>query len=131
MKTHLLFPANLLLPLLLFSFAGTAQMIQNKTGPNSSQPPYLFPANATARFTSVITAGDAVNGYKMVGVPDGLGAFDNGNGTFTLLMNHELNNTTGITRVHGSTGAFISKWIIKKSDLSVISGEDLIKKINL
>ena len=72
-----------------------------------------------------------MNGYKMVGVPDGLGAFDNGNGTFTLLVNHELNNTMGITRLHGSKGAFISKWIIKKSDLSVISGEDLIKKINL
>jgi hypothetical protein len=29
----------------------------------------------------------------MHGIPDGLGAFDNANGTFTLLMNHELGNT--------------------------------------
>src|SRR6185295_14996980 len=43
---------------------------------------------------SLLTVGDTnrpdVNGYKMVGLPDGLGAFDNGNGNFTLLMNHEL-----------------------------------------
>ncbi len=29
----------------------------------------------------------------MVGIPDGLGAFDNHDGTFTVLMNHELGNT--------------------------------------
>ena len=39
---------------------------------------------------SILTAGDSVNGYRMAGWPDGLGAYDNGDGTFTLLMNHEL-----------------------------------------
>jgi 2',3'-cyclic-nucleotide 2'-phosphodiesterase (5'-nucleotidase family) len=65
----------------------------------------------------------------MVGIPDGLGAFDNGDGTFTLLMNHELSTTAGVTRAHGSTGAFVSKWIINKSDLTVISGSDLIQTV--
>jgi len=99
---------------------------------NSSKDPYLTPFIPGVKFTSILTAGDAVgNGYKMVGTPDGLGAFDNGNGTFTLVMNHELGNTSGIARAHGSTGAFVSKWIINKSDLTVTSGSDLIQNVKL
>jgi hypothetical protein len=64
-----------------------------------------------------------------VGIPDGLGAFDNGDGTFTLLMNHEIPATVGVTRAHGARGAFVSKWIIRKSDLAVIHGEDLIQEV--
>jgi hypothetical protein len=131
MKIRLL-PIATLLMILTHSFLiSESQIVQNKIGPNSSQPPYLIPSNAASGFTSILTAGDAINGYKMAGVPDGLGAFDNGNGTFTLLMNHELNSAVGAVRMHGSKGTFVSKWVIKKDDLSVISGEDLIKKINL
>jgi hypothetical protein len=73
----------------------------------------------------------------MCGVPDGLGAFDNGNGTFTLLMNHEITTTgnppmpLGIVRAHGAAGSFVSKWVINKADLSVLSGSDLIKDVYL
>lgn len=67
----------------------------------------------------------------MSGIPDGLSAFDNGDGTFTLLMNHEILNTLGVTRAHGSIGAFVSKWIINKQDLSVISGTDLMQNVKL
>jgi hypothetical protein len=80
---------------------------------------------------SIITTGDAVGGYRMVGIPDGLGAFDNGDGTFTVLMNHELGATAGIARAHGSPGAFVSRWTIREDDLSVVKGEDLIQTVNL
>lgn len=36
-----------------------------------------------------------------------------------------------MTRAHGGTGAFVSKWIINKSDLSVVAGSDLIQTVNL
>jgi Esterase-like activity of phytase/Bacterial Ig domain/PA14 domain/Secretion system C-terminal sorting domain/Bacterial protein of unknown function (DUF839) len=113
-----------------FSFIA-ATISQGITGPSSSQTPYLVPSIPNISFTSIITANDAVGGYKLAGIPDGLGAYDNGNGTFTLLANHEIGNTLGIARAHGSKGAFVSKWVINKSDLSVVSGEDLMKKINL
>ncbi|MBS3914906.1 MAG: esterase-like activity of phytase family protein [Bacteroidetes bacterium] len=106
-------------------------LFQGVSAQNSSQSPYILPAEAGSNYTAILTAGDNVNGYKMAGIPDGIGAFDNNNGTFTVLLNHELGNTSGITRAHGSTGAFISKWNINKSDLSVNSGEDLIKNVNL
>src|SRR6185369_7565075 len=60
-----------------------------------------------------------------VGIPDGLGAFDNGDGTFTLLMNHELGNTLGAVRAHGGTGAFVSRWVIDKESLEVLQIQDL------
>jgi hypothetical protein len=96
--------------------------------------PYLTPVAAGVTTKALFTVGDSVNAkadgtpYKMVGIPDGLGAFDNGDGTFTLLMNHEI-SSGGITRAHGATGAFVSKWKIRKGDLTVLGGEDLIQSV--
>ena len=104
---------------------------QTITGPSSSKSPYIVPVIPGAKFTSILTTPDIVSGYKMCGTPDGLGAFDNGDGTFTLLMNHEFGNTAGIVRAHGSKGAFVSRWIINKSNLSVVSGGDLMQNVNL
>lgn len=111
----------------LFQIKSTAQV----KGPSSSQTPYIIPVGGGVQTTSVLTTPDVIGGYKMIGIPDGLGAFDNGNGTFTLLMNHELGNTSGAVRAHGSIGAFVSKWIINKTSLAVISGSDLMQNVNL
>jgi autotransporter-associated beta strand protein len=96
------------------------------TGPSSSQTPYLTPTAPGWSSTSILTVGDAIGGYQMVGIPDGLGAFDNGNGTMTVLANHELGNTSGTVRGHGAIGAFVSKWVINTSTWQVISGGDLV-----
>lgn len=95
----------------------------------SSRPSYLQGTDGTTTFTSILTTGDSVGGYQMVGIPDGLGAFDNGNGTFTVLMNHEIPSALGTTRAHGAVGAFVSEWVIRKSDLAVMSGQDLIQHV--
>lgn len=119
---------------------------------SSSEYPYLLPAQPSVFIKSLMTVGDAVSykphtaiPYRMVGIPDGLGAFDNdgegdendcdrdykgereNRGTFTLLMNQELVSNVGVARDHGFTGAFISKWVIDKKTLTVLKGEDLIK----
>ncbi|SDW01021.1 hypothetical protein [Nitrosomonas communis] len=108
------------------------------TGPSSSASPYLTPLTNGVEFTSILTVGDSVRlkhkgneTYRMVGIPDGLGAYDNNDGTITVLMNHELRNTAGVVRNHGDKGAFVSKWQIRKNDLKVLNGEDLIKKLEL
>ena len=102
------------------------------TGPSSSQSPYLLPIAPGVTNTSLLTVGDAaVNGYRMVGIPDGLGAYDNGDGTITVLMNHELRPDRGTVRAHGAKGAFVSKWIIEKKTLKVLEGSDLIKQLVL
>jgi VCBS repeat-containing protein len=117
--------------------SATAPTVDTSKGLSSSATPYMIPTTPGSGVSvkSILTVGDSVNNkpdgtpYKMVGVPDGLGAFDNGDGTFTLLMNHELGSTSGITRAHGGKGAFVSSWVINKSDLSVVSGSDLIQNV--
>ncbi len=106
-----------------------------ETGPSSSASPYLVPVSSGVVTRSILTVGDSVNNkpggtepYRMVGIPDGLGAYDNGNGTFTVLMNHELPANAGAVRAHGERGTFVSKWVIEKGTLRVLSGEDLIQR---
>ncbi len=107
------------------------------TGPSSSASPYLVPVAAGARTVSLLTVGDAVgpDDYQMVGIPDGLGAFDNGDGTFTVLMNHEIgtsaatNAPLGAVRAHGAAGAFVSRWTVEASSLAVVDGADLIDEV--
>jgi hypothetical protein len=64
-------------------------------GPSSSQTPYLVRLKSGVVTKSVLTTGDAVDGYRMAGIPDGLGTYDNGDGTFTVLMNHQIPNSRG------------------------------------
>lgn len=97
----------------------------------SSQSPYLLSSAPGVKTTAILTAGDKVGNYMLAGLADGTGAYDNGNGTFTFLISHEMGNTVGVNRAHGAKGAFVSKWVINKSDLSVVSGSDLIQKVNL
>jgi len=123
---------NILQTLLLGALTvGSAVAQTTVTGPSSSQSPYVTPAASGVTITSILTATDIIGGYKMCGTPDGLGAYDNGNGTFTLLMNHEFGNGAGGQRAHGSVGSFVSKWVINKTTLAVVSGADLIQNVNL
>ena len=95
-------------------------------GPSSSETPYLVSTADNVYIESLLTVGDSVGGYRMVGIPDGLGAFDNGDGTFTVLMNHEI-SSGGAVRAHGANGAFVSEWVFDKTTLEVLSGHDLMQ----
>jgi hypothetical protein len=46
-------------------------------------------------------------------------------------MNHELAEDKGVKRAHGASGAFVSKWTLDIEKLSLINGEDLIRKVML
>ena len=101
--------------------------------PSSSQAPYLVSMDSHVYTESLLTTGDSVGNYKMAGIPDGLGAFDNGDGTFTVLMNHEIgvsgSTPLGAVRAHGAAGAFVSEWVFDKTTLEVKSGHDLIQHV--
>ena len=103
------------------------------TGPSSSQTPYLTPTAPGWSATSILTVGDAISGYQMAGIPDGLGAFRNVDGTMTVLANHEIGTVSssdptllGTARAHGAAGGFVSKWVINTSTWQVISGGDFL-----
>ncbi|HKS64536.1 MAG TPA: phytase, partial [Xanthobacteraceae bacterium] len=98
------------------------------TGPSTAQTPYLVPTRSGVSFTSILSAGEGLPGspWKLVGLPDGIGAFDNGNGTITVLLNHELSGNAGIVRAHGSAGAFVDRLVIDIGSLRVLSAGELI-----
>jgi hypothetical protein len=132
--------------------AGASAQVQ---GPSSSATPYVLPLSGIGlpnypyiQTTSILSVGDttayvgggssptstgtgatAANRYGMAGIPDGLGAFDNGDGTFTVLMNQELGSGSGVVREHGAIGGFTSRLVIDKNTLSVVSGQDLMKQV--
>jgi len=122
-------------PLLI---AGPTLLLPKKTqaapigniGPSTTTEPYLVPSVPGVKFISLLTVGDSIEGYRMVGIPDGLGAYASSNGNFTLLMNHELGGTSGIVRAHGSKGAFVSRWIIDRATLKVRRGQDFTQTPN-
>jgi hypothetical protein len=119
--------------------AGAAEPVQ---GPTSSQPSYVSPTATGWTATSLITVGDGAeqNGYRMVGLPDGLGAIGGAWSTdlrkytrpdlyMTVFMNHEVRQEWGVPRAHGQKGAFVSQWTIDLGSLRVLRGEDLIRRV--
>ena len=120
-------PLLFISPSLLTPAKARAQNI----GPSTTKDAYLLPSIPGVETFSILTVGDSVGGYRMVGIPDGLGAFKSGHGEFTLLMNHEISaNPAGIVRAHGSKGAFVSRWTIDRETLEVTKGEDLTPSAN-
>ena len=98
----------------------------------TSTPSYVLPLEPNVRIVSIVTTGDALPSDGVFGgVPDGIGAFDNGDGTITVLVNHELTSSEGIMRDHGSIGAYVDRLVIDKATLAVVSADDLIKTVHL
>jgi hypothetical protein len=131
MKKNLQLAFGLLLSHLSFNVTAQITGTAVVTGPSTTNTPYMIPAASNITVTSILTAGDIVGGYTLAGLGDGMGAYDNGDGTFSLLINHEMGSTAGLVHAHGQAGAFVSKWIINKNTLAVVSGADLIQNVNI
>jgi len=112
------------------------------TGPSSSASPYVVPVAPGVEIRSIVTTGDVIDTktgpaaqaghpYKFGGIPDGIGAFDNHDGTFTVLVNHELGSSSGVEREHGSKGAYVTELVVDKDTLEVVGAQDLIDHVHL
>ena len=99
----------------------------------TSIKPYIVPtAGSPYAIVPVLSVGDKVPEtsnparlFQMVGIPDGLGARPNDDGTITLFMNHELARSVVSQATIGGPaerGAFVSKYLLA-DDGSVLSGE--------
>jgi hypothetical protein len=89
----------------------------------TSVKPYVEPVGGDYQIKALFSVDDRVpllggapgQEYRMVGIPDGLGAHPNGDGTSTLFMNHELGFTAQSEPVVGgpkNRGAIVSQWIL-------------------
>jgi Alkaline phosphatase PhoX len=104
---------------------------------STSVKPYVVAVGDEYEVGALFSANDTVpvlggsGTYRMVGIPDGLGAHDNGNGTSTLFMNHELGNAAQSEPYVGGTknrGAIVSKWILD-ADGDPIAGKRAYDKV--
>ena len=94
--------------------AAPAQALPAGDGPSTTVAPYGLPAHAGVSITSLLTVDDAARpdqGVDMVGIPDGLGAFEQ-DGDMVVYMNHEFGATAGVVRAHGQKGSFVSRNVI-------------------
>jgi hypothetical protein len=89
----------------------------------TSIKPYVEPVGSHYQVKALFSADDKVpllggaagQQYRMVGIPDGLGAHRNRDGTATLFMNHELGFTALSEPVVGgpkNRGAIVSRWTL-------------------
>jgi Alkaline phosphatase PhoX len=89
----------------------------------TSVKPYVAPVGGAYQVRALFSADDRVplvggapgQQYRMVGIPDGLGAHRNRDGTSTLYMNHELGFTALSEPVVGGApnrGAIVSRWVL-------------------
>ena len=65
------------------------------TGPSTNLAPFVVPnaGNSDIDIYSIVSAADGepmFDGYFHTGSADGTAAYPNGNGTFTILVNHEI-----------------------------------------
>ncbi len=94
---------------------------------------WLKPTVDAWQVKPLLNVGDSigVKNYRMVGIPDGLGALDNGDGTLSIYMNHEIGRDQGKSRKHFGRGAFVSHWILDIDSLKITAGEDLIGQVKI
>ncbi|MEY4810623.1 MAG: hypothetical protein RI986_961 [Planctomycetota bacterium] len=109
-----------------------------RTGPNSSATPFVRPntGSPVRDVVSIITVGDTIGGYQMLGIPDGMGAFNNSDGSFTLTVAHEIAATVGgQARAHQPAGtvggAFVSKWNITPGTFAITSAADAMTSLDV
>jgi hypothetical protein len=86
-------------------------------GALTAERPYLVPAaGAAVAITPLLTAGEMVADYQMAGVPDGLGAYLDGDQA-VVFMNHELSQDEG-----SLSDSRVSRLVLDPATGAVLSG---------
>jgi hypothetical protein len=105
----------------------------------TSVKPYVEPVGGDYQVEALFSVDDKVplldgaagQQYRMVGIPDGLGAHPNRDGTSTLFMNHELGFTALSEPVVGgpkNRGAIVSQWVLDQ-DGNPVAGKRAYDRI--
>jgi hypothetical protein len=103
------------------------------TGYSTTAPAYLRPVAVGVSTTPLLTTGDVVDRtgvasqqYRMVGIPDGLGAYRDATGNVQLFMNQELTKSTTsepLANAAAYAGAFVSRFTLSPTGGGPLSGD--------
>ncbi len=98
------------------------------------KPVYVVSKNSAVNIKAIATVGDIVTGTMVRGIPDGMGAYDNGRGGITLLSVHEVaTNNEFVLKGKSTTapwGTSITKFTVSKSTKSVTNVQNFMQKVN-
>lgn len=106
-----------------------------RTGPSSSATPYVVgvPGSPVREVVSILTVGDSIGGYQMLGIPDGMGGFMV-DGQVKIYIDHEFQASAATgRRAHQpqgfSGGAFLSGWTMNPATFEVLNGFDAMTSV--
>ena len=98
------------------------------------KPTYFLSKNSAVNIKVIATSGDSITGTTVRGIPDGMGAYDNGKGGITLFSSHEISTTAALALKSKSTTSVwatsITKFNISKTSKSVTSAANFIQSVN-
>ena len=99
-----------------------------------TKPEYILPATDAASITPLAYAGDVINGLTIRGIPDGMGAMRNADGTITLLSSHEVPSYAPIGTLAKAAdkgkpvlGTSITKFTLNAAGTRIIGASNFIK----
>jgi hypothetical protein len=95
-------------------------------------PVYLIPASDGASLAVIATTGDTISNEILRGVPDGMGAMKNKDGTLTLLSNHEISTSADFANKKdtGTWGSSISKMTFDPATKKITKMENWMKSMS-
>ena len=99
-----------------------------------TKPEYIQASTSAAKIKLLAEAGDTISGVAIRGIPDGMGAYRNEDGTITLLSSHEVPSYGAIGALAKAAdkgkpvlGVSITKMILNKAGDRVSSASNFIK----
>jgi hypothetical protein len=95
-------------------------------------PVYLISASGGATLSVIATTGDTISNEVLRGVPDGMGAIKNADGTLTLLSNHEISTSADFANKKdtGTWGSSISKMTFDPATKKITKMENWMKSMS-
>ncbi len=99
-----------------------------------TKPEYIKAMTSAASIKALAYAGDQITGLTIEGIPDGMGAYRNEDGTITLLSVHEVPSYGAIGTLAKAAdagkpvqGVSITKLVLNKDGNRVNSASDFVK----
>jgi hypothetical protein len=95
-------------------------------------PVYMIAASDGATLSVIATTGDTISGEVLRGIPDGMGATKNADGTLTLLSNHEISTGADVPnkKDSGTWGSSISKMTFDPATKKITKLENWMKSMS-
>ncbi len=106
--------------------------------PGTDQLPYAIPTKPRVELQQLLSVGETVtrtststpDGYRLTGIPDGMGIYGDEQGQIHLFMNHEFGDgrngiiyTAPVVGEAGIKGAYVSEFILDPTNGNVVSGD--------